>query len=299
MARKALIQIRRGLESAIGTLAVGELGYCTDTSKLYIGSTAGNVLLVAAQTSGDMLKSIYDTNNDGKVDFAAIADSVPWAGVAGKPSTYAPSAHTHDERYPQITNGGIYGIFPSTSNTMVGHEYNILLNAGKRSEITLTQTGVALFDLPSLFNGRLEPSYTTLGVPASTPTVITISGLPAVHTQTGGVFGWTCRYWYPSKYKIEGYDSYNNAGWRVLKDQSVNDLPSKELLIPLYPNFQGVFTQFRITIYDSSVGQADANGNRRIGISEIFFCHPEAATVFQYLDFMPKGSLTWNQLKGV
>lgn len=86
MARKTLIQIRRGLESAIGTLAVGELGFCTDTSKLYIGSAAGNVLLVAAQTAGDMLKSIYDTNNDGKVDFAAVADSVPWSGVAGKPT---------------------------------------------------------------------------------------------------------------------------------------------------------------------------------------------------------------------
>ena len=86
MPRRVMIQIRRGLESAIGTLAVGELGYCTDTSKLYIGSVGGNVLLVAAQSAGDMLKSIYDTNNDGKVDFAAVADSVPWSGVAGKPT---------------------------------------------------------------------------------------------------------------------------------------------------------------------------------------------------------------------
>ncbi|WP_438435393.1 hypothetical protein [Gorillibacterium sp. sgz500922] len=86
MARKVLIQIRRGLETAIGTLAVGELGYCTDTSKLYIGTASGNVLLVAAQTAGDMLKSIYDTNNDGKVDFASAADSVPWSGVSGKPT---------------------------------------------------------------------------------------------------------------------------------------------------------------------------------------------------------------------
>ncbi|MEK3673527.1 hyaluronate lyase N-terminal domain-containing protein [Paenibacillus sp. FSL R10-2771] len=97
MARKVLIQVRRGLESAIGTLAVGELGYCTDTSKLYIGTTSsGNVLLVAAQTSGDMLKSIYDTNNDGKVDFATSADAVPWSGVSGKPSTFPPAVHTHE-----------------------------------------------------------------------------------------------------------------------------------------------------------------------------------------------------------
>lgn len=38
--------------------------------------------------SGDMLKSVYDTNNDGIVDAAA---SVPWSGVTGAPSTYAPS----------------------------------------------------------------------------------------------------------------------------------------------------------------------------------------------------------------
>lgn len=88
MALKTLIQIRRGLESSIGALAIGELGYCTDSGKLYIGSAAGNVLLVAAQSTGDMLKSIYDTNNNGKVDFAQQADSVAWAGVAGKPVVF-------------------------------------------------------------------------------------------------------------------------------------------------------------------------------------------------------------------
>lgn len=37
---------------------------------------------------GDMLKSVYDTNDDGKVgaaDIADAADSVPWTGVTGKP----------------------------------------------------------------------------------------------------------------------------------------------------------------------------------------------------------------------
>ncbi len=81
MARNALIQILYGLEMNIGTLNIGELGYCTDTKKLYIGTPAGNELLVAAQTVGDMLKSIYDTDNDGIVD---AAESVPWTGVTGK-----------------------------------------------------------------------------------------------------------------------------------------------------------------------------------------------------------------------
>jgi hypothetical protein len=81
MARECLIQILYGLEMNIGTLNVGELGYCTDTKKLCIGTASGNELLVAAQTVGDMLKSIYDTDNDGIVD---AADTVPWSGVTGK-----------------------------------------------------------------------------------------------------------------------------------------------------------------------------------------------------------------------
>lgn len=70
MARKVLIQIRYGLEMNIGNLMTGEMGFCTDTQKLYIGTSTGNVLLVAAETAGDMLKSIYDTDNDGIVDAA-------------------------------------------------------------------------------------------------------------------------------------------------------------------------------------------------------------------------------------
>jgi hypothetical protein len=42
--------------------------------------------------SGDMEKSTYDTNDNGIVD---AAESVPWSGVTGKPSTFTPSAHTH------------------------------------------------------------------------------------------------------------------------------------------------------------------------------------------------------------
>jgi len=44
---------------------------------------------------GDMLKSIYDTNNNGKVDVAEMADNVPWTGIINKPSTFPPSSHNH------------------------------------------------------------------------------------------------------------------------------------------------------------------------------------------------------------
>jgi hypothetical protein len=43
----------------------------------------------AGSGSGDMLKSVYDPNDDGKVSSAASADSVPYSGVTGKPTTLA------------------------------------------------------------------------------------------------------------------------------------------------------------------------------------------------------------------
>lgn len=45
--------------------------------------------------SGDMLKSVYDPENTGKVLAAAEADSVPWEGVAGRPGTFPPAGHGH------------------------------------------------------------------------------------------------------------------------------------------------------------------------------------------------------------
>ena len=44
---------------------------------------------------GDMTKSVYDTNDDGKVDVAELADNVPWTGITNKPSTFPPSSHNH------------------------------------------------------------------------------------------------------------------------------------------------------------------------------------------------------------
>lgn len=43
-----------------------------------------------------MDKTTYDADGDGVVDKAA---AVPWDGVTGKPGTFAPSTHNHDDRY--------------------------------------------------------------------------------------------------------------------------------------------------------------------------------------------------------
>lgn len=55
--------------------------------------------------AGDMLKSVYDADDDGKVDQAEVADSVQWTGVQNKPATFPPTAHTHDD----AVSGGASG----------------------------------------------------------------------------------------------------------------------------------------------------------------------------------------------
>lgn len=50
---------------------------------------------VGAAGGGDMLKSAYDGNNDGKVNAADTADSVPWSGVTSKPTVFPPDTHAH------------------------------------------------------------------------------------------------------------------------------------------------------------------------------------------------------------
>ena len=50
--------------------------------------------------SGDMTKAVCDTNDNGKVDVAEVAETanaVPWTGITGKPDAFTPSAHTHEQ----------------------------------------------------------------------------------------------------------------------------------------------------------------------------------------------------------
>lgn len=41
----------------------------------------------------------WSSAGEVKVGSATNADAVPWSGVTGKPSTFTPSSHTHDDRY--------------------------------------------------------------------------------------------------------------------------------------------------------------------------------------------------------
>lgn len=86
--------------------------YCSSADPIDIGTDS---ITWARTTEGDMVKGVYDTNDDGTVD---AADAVPWAGVSGKPSTFPPDSHTHDDRY--YTESEVDALLAASSGVPTG-----------------------------------------------------------------------------------------------------------------------------------------------------------------------------------
>ncbi|CAM1361501.1 conserved hypothetical protein [Tenacibaculum sediminilitoris] len=174
-----------------------------------------------------------------------------------------------------LYNVSIFSQQFTTNTTPVGMEHNVLFDATNR--YTVTQTGDATVNLRALFDGRFIPSYS--GSPASTvsPTTILIENLPNFHTQTGAWVGWSTRFWQPKRFKIEGYNAYNGANeWVTIADYTNTDYTGGAKFISgKVP--KGSYTKLRYTIYSTH------GSGGKLGLSELFYIHPEATTPYKGL----------------
>ncbi|OQA79903.1 MAG: hypothetical protein BWY31_04145 [Lentisphaerae bacterium ADurb.Bin242] len=108
----------------------------------YIGDDGAGV--------GDMVKSVYDTNDDGKVDsaeeadHATNADAVPWTGVTGKPSTYAPTAHSHV--MADISNPVNQKVYSASNPKTLYLDSPIVRNTASNSSGTIELEFTAIMD---------------------------------------------------------------------------------------------------------------------------------------------------------
>jgi len=169
----------------------------------------------------------------------------------------------------------------STNLTPVGWEHNVLFNATTR--YTVTQQGPAQ-NLTMMFDGSMNPNYIA-GVSATNPSEILIDGLPAYHTQSGAWVGWTTRYLPANKFKIEGYDTYNSANvWRVIADYSTINYSGLSFSVKI-PT-AGVYTKLKFTFYEGQDGN--------VGLSELFFIHPEATT--PYAGLLSQALNNWQKI---
>ncbi|SEO96928.1 hypothetical protein SAMN05444671_3850 [Flavobacterium sp. CF108] len=166
----------------------------------------------------------------------------------------------------------------STNLTPVGWEHNILFNSVTR--YTVTQEGPAI-NLPGLFDGSMNPYYMA-GVTPATPKVILIEGLSGYHTQSGAWVGWTTRYLPASRFKIEGYDTYNGVNvWRVIADYSNVDYGNYNFSVKIPVG--GVYSKLKFTFYNGQGGN--------VGLSELFFIHPEATS--PYSGLLTQSATNW------
>ncbi|MFC0219221.1 hypothetical protein ACFFJ7_12555 [Pseudochelatococcus lubricantis] len=69
---------------------------------------------------GDMKKAVYDADGDGKVDVAAAADAVAWAGIADVPQSFPPAAHAHDTAQVTGLDAALAAKAPLDSPTFTG-----------------------------------------------------------------------------------------------------------------------------------------------------------------------------------
>ena len=288
------------------------LGFSSDL-KLKVGNDANvSVGSEVEFTTGAQAK--VDAHAADAVKHITTSERTAWNNKSDKghthsfseltnvPATFPATEHTHP--YLPLEGGDMsgetYGYFPSNAETMVGNEYNLLMNAHKRPEITVTMTGSAPLSqaqTDSLFNGQLGPAYSAQGIDPANPVVILIEGLPSTHTQRGGMIGWTSRYWYPRRYKVEVYDTSGTARWKTLIDQSSTPRDTRNLCYLVRQNAQeGKLEKIRITIYESAGGSIGSNGFGRWGLSQIFFVHQEAMRVNEFLDVKYIGGKTVEEL---
>jgi hypothetical protein len=128
-----------------------------------------------------MLKSVYDTNSNNIVD---AAESVPWAGVTGKPATFSPSPHANTHLSAgsdpiAIATSVLAGLCPAVDNT------TIQVVASKLSAVSLAWT--AITGKPATFPASPHASSHVTGgtdiIPAPTTSA---SGLvPALPASAG------------------------------------------------------------------------------------------------------------------
>lgn len=85
---------------------------------------------------------------EGKISNATNANAVPWSGVSGKPSTFTPASHTHDDRY--YTESEVNSKLNGKANSSHTHT---------KSQITDFPTSMPASDVYAWAKQSSKPSY--------------------------------------------------------------------------------------------------------------------------------------------
>ena len=141
-------------ESVCGLMRDGVTGIPTDQLQAQTQAIIDELREVIAgieQGSEVMLKDVYVDGDDPQP--VAKANSAPWSGITGKPGTYPPSAHTHDDRYyteSEIDSklsgkANMSGSYPSLSvGTATNANYANSAGSARANNISMSLSGTTL-----------------------------------------------------------------------------------------------------------------------------------------------------------
>ncbi len=122
------------------------------TNTTQIATTAFVQTALAGLGAGDMLKSVYDTTSNGKVDVAEVAEAVAWTGITGKPSSFTPAAHTHVTSEVTGLDTALASKAPLASPALTGTPTAPTAAAGTNST-QLATTAFVVAAVSALING--------------------------------------------------------------------------------------------------------------------------------------------------
>ena len=109
---KKLIDINRLREFKNKLVGVGSA---------YVQTTAVDQTIAGTKTFSKPIVGSVTGSSGSCAGNAASASSVPWSGVTGKPSTFTPSSHTHDDRY--YTEAEVNNLLEGKANSSHTHPY--------------------------------------------------------------------------------------------------------------------------------------------------------------------------------
>ncbi|RKD22537.1 hypothetical protein BEP19_09760 [Ammoniphilus oxalaticus] len=231
---------------------------------------------------GDMTKAVYDKNNNGKVDAAETADSVPWAGVTGRPSTFPPSSHPH-------IIGNITGLQDAldSKETPAGAQAKIdAIEIGGRNLLKNTSDEFKTYDRTHGW-GDWDSDRSHLDMPVQPGETYTVK---------------VCL-------KSNSINSKNVYIMARLTESRGSSTPRNDFYgNPITPNSEG-YSELTFTVpanrYYLTINTIRFNSNEYerniVHFKELKLEKGHKATDWTPApeDMMPAGPITWNQLKGV
>lgn len=122
----------------------------------------GDTVKVETDANAKMYLVIDDTKLSSEAGYtiytAGSATSVPWSGVTGKPSTFTPSAHTHDDRY--YTESEINSKLDGKSNTGHTHDDHYYTESEMNTKLAGKSDASHSHDLNTMINTLAEGTST-------------------------------------------------------------------------------------------------------------------------------------------